>query len=39
MAAVMVQGLVVFVPGTYRSTRSNRTVESEFVVEVLWDAI
>ena len=28
-AAVMVQGVVVFVPGTYRTTRSNSTVESE----------
>ena len=28
----MIQGVVVFVPGTYWATRSNRTVESE----LLW---
>ena len=37
--AVMVQGIVVFVPGTHQTTRSNRTVENEFVVDILWDAI
>ena len=35
----MVQGVVVFVPGTHQTTRSNRTVENEFVVDILWDAI
>ena len=37
--AVMVQGVVVLVPGTHQTTRSNRTVENEFVVDILWDAI